>query len=97
MSATRATQNGQTGHEKTEDQVLRAQWFWHMEHEKFTEERSVFFTALADGRLHSYLIRLAPFPSWSWSGTITALRFDPGEEPNVNVVIRSIELVRAKE
>lgn len=66
---------------------LKAQIFWRSENEGFSEERSVLFNLLPDGKEHLYLIPLASFPSWAWSGTVTGLRFDPASRPSVEVSV----------
>lgn len=78
-------------------QTLGVQLFWRSGNDSFTEEKSVLFNAVADGQDHLYLVRLASFPSWSWSGPVTGLRLDPGAIANVNVTIRSIEFLGVRE
>lgn len=76
---------------------VRAQLFWRAGSEGFSEEKSVILNLVPDEQEHLYLLRLASFPSWTWSEPVTGLRFDPASTPGVEVVIRSIDLVRINE
>lgn len=97
MAVTTPEQEERANQAKPGDQEIRVQFFWRMGTESFTEERSVFFNAVADGQTHSYLVRLSSFPSWAWSGPITGIRLDPGDTANTLAMIHSIELIGAKE
>jgi hypothetical protein len=74
-----------------------AQLFWRSDEVEFTEEHSVLFNVVSDGQDHIYLLRLASFPSWAWSDTITGLRFDPAGVSGVEVTISSIEFIQVDE
>lgn len=71
----------------------KAQIFWRSDNEGFSEERSVTFNLLPDGKEHLYLIPLAPFPSWMWSDVVTSLRFDPSNEPSVELYITDLKVL----
>jgi hypothetical protein len=75
---------------------INAQVFWRSGDEGFAEERSVLFGVVPDGQDHTYLLRLASFPGWAWSGSITGLRLDPADASGVRVTIRSIEFIRVE-
>lgn len=72
---------------------LKAQIFWRSGDEGFSEERSILFNLLPDGKDHLYLIPLASFPSWAWSDTVTGLRFDPANRPSVEVGVIEWEIL----
>jgi hypothetical protein len=74
-----------------------AQFFWRSDDEEFTEEHSVLFSVVSDDQDHTYLLRLASFPSWTWSNTITGLRLDPADMSGVEVTISSIEFIQVDE
>jgi hypothetical protein len=61
------------------------------------EERSVIFSLVPDGKEHVYLVRLASFPSWMWSDTITGIRLDPGNLAGIDLTIKSIQMMNVKE
>ena len=71
---------------------LKAQVFWCSSDEGFSEERSVIFNVIPDNQEYVYLIPLASFPSWTWSGTITGLRFYPADGP-AEVRVTAVELL----
>lgn len=74
-----------------------AQVFWQTRGEGFMEERSVIFSLVPDGKEHVYLVRLASFPSWMWSDTITGIRLDPGNLAGIDLTIKSIQMMNVKE
>jgi len=76
---------------------LTAQLFWRSNHQPFVEERSVLFGVLADGEEHTYLLRLASFPSWTWSDQITGLRLDPADKAGSTINIQAIKLIQVDE
>ncbi len=64
------------------------QIFWMTADAPRTEEdRSEHFKLLHDGQWHEYTVRLAA------SGTVTALRFDPGSAPGL-IEVEKVELIR---
>lgn len=69
-----------------------AQVFWVLpgQDQDYEGDQSVSFTAVADGRLHTYALDLSASPTYQ--GTITGLRFDPadGGDPSEYVDIFSI-------
>jgi len=69
-----------------------AVFFWTVagQDQNFTGEQSLSFTAIADGRFHTYTLELAGLPGYQ--GTITGLRFDPspGNASRAHVDIVSI-------
>jgi hypothetical protein len=75
----------------------RGQLFWRSGNDGFSEDKSVFFDVVPDGLENLYLLRLASFPSWSWSDLVTGLRLDPVDSAGAEVVIRSIELIQVDE
>ena len=81
--------------EDAEDAV--GQLFWRSGSDGFSEEKSVRFAVVPDGQEHLYLLRLASFPSWSWSGPVTGLRLDPVASAGAEVVLHSIELMQVDE
>jgi hypothetical protein len=76
---------------------LNAQLFWRLDDREFVQERSVLFSVVPDGQDHVYLLRLASFPGWTWSGPITGLRLDPADTSGVRVIIRSMEFIQVDE
>jgi hypothetical protein len=83
--------------QKRFEKSLSAQVFWRSGMESFTEERSMVFSFIPDGREHAYLVRLASFPGWMWSDTITGIRLDPGTLPGIDMTIDSIQLLNVRE
>ena len=73
------------------------QIFWRSGSDSFSEDKSLRFDLIVDGQEHLYLLRLASFPSWSWSELVTGLRLDPVDLSGADVVIRSIELIQVDE
>jgi len=71
--------------------------FWRSDSRSFSEERSLAFDAVADGQEHAYLLRLISFPSWTWGGTVTGLRLDPGSEGDLEATVASIEFIKVDE
>ena len=64
------------------------QFFWMTSDAPRTdEERSEHFKLMHDGQWHDYTVRLGA------SGTVTALRFDPGGAPGL-IEVEKVELVR---
>jgi hypothetical protein len=76
---------------------LQAQLYWTGAGGGYQEEKSVRFGVLADGQEHLYLLRLAAFPSWAWSGPLAGLRLDPVDAAGVDVTIKSIEFIQVEE
>lgn len=83
--------------QKRDEKSLNAQVFWLSSTEDYTEDRSMVFSLIPDGREHAYLVRLASFPSWMWSDTITGIRLDPGALPGIDITIDSIQLLNVRE
>jgi hypothetical protein len=79
------------------EESLNAQLFWRSDDREFVQERSVLFNVVPDGQDHVYLLRLASFPGWAWSGPITGLRLDPVDTSGVKVTISSMEFIRVDE
>lgn len=67
-----------------------AQLFWQTTTSPISEANSVHFNVQGDGEWHEYRIHLAGNPRWR--GVITGLRFDLGNEPNVEVAIDYLRL-----
>lgn len=78
--------------QSTSERDGKAQLFWRSDSEGFSEERSVVFNVVSDGREHIYLIHLASLPSWMWSKPITNLRLDPINE-RAEITIHSIDIL----
>lgn len=83
--------------QKRVEKDLSAQVFWRTGVESFAEEQSMVFSLVPDGKEHLYLVRLASFPNWMWSDTITGIRFDPGNIPGIDLTINSIQLLSVRE
>lgn len=79
----------QENHEET----LTGQIFWRSSTASFTEEQSVTFSLIPDGKERVYLIRLASIPGWMWSDTITGIRLDPGAMSEIDMTIGAIDLI----
>lgn len=75
---------------------MTMQFFWRAGEDSFTDEQSVLFTGLCDGQEHLYALRLGALPSWMWSAPVTGVRLDPGDTPDVELVIRSIGFAKAQ-
>ena len=52
-----------------------AQLFFKPEHGLLSEETSLFFEIIADGKFHTYTLELASLPAWT--GKISKIRLDP--------------------
>jgi len=68
----------------------QAQLFWSIPNQGFSEDRSIRFTTIPDGRYHTYTLDLASSPTYN--GTITGIRFDPsnGRDPSGTVDVAAI-------
>jgi hypothetical protein len=75
----------------------QAQVLWRSSGEEMAEERSVVFYLRPDGVQHQYLLRLASFPAWGWSGLVEGLRVEFSTCPEVEVTVRSVDLQRVQE
>jgi hypothetical protein len=69
---------------------IDGQLFWRTASAKENEASSVHFPIRGDGQFHDVRVRLAD--NRRWRGIITGLRFDPGSEDGVAVVVESIRL-----
>ncbi len=72
---------------------VKARVFWRSDNEGFSEERSLLFRVIPDGKEHSYIIPLSSFPGWAWSDDITALRFDPVDVSDTEVILKEVILI----
>lgn len=69
---------------------IDGQLFWRTASAKENEASSVRFPIRGDGQFHDIRLRLAD--NTRWRGIIAGLRFDPGSEDGVEVVVESIRL-----
>lgn len=67
------------------------QLFWASGGAAITEATSVRFPLQTDGRMHTYTVDLGAHARWR--GRISALRFDPCNDKDVDVTIKTIELL----
>jgi hypothetical protein len=74
-----------------------AQVFWRSGEATFAEERSIRFNVLPDGQSHLYLVRLISFPGWTWSETVTGLRFDLPNEVGIQAKIDTMGFIHVDE
>jgi hypothetical protein len=70
----------------------RGQLFWSADASAMTEASSVSFPLATDGQLHAYTVDFRANPRWR--NRITALRFDPCDTKDIQVVIDEIRLER---
>jgi hypothetical protein len=68
-----------------------AQLFWRTARLAESESTSARFRVELDGTWHDYRIPVSENPRWR--GTVTRLRLDPVNQPDVQVEIRRIQLV----
>lgn len=87
---------GKTEGRGTEER-MNAQLYWRSGNEEFAEKRSVLFGIVPDGQDHTYLLRMASFPGWAWSGPVTGLRLDPADTSGVRVTISLMEFIQVDE
>jgi hypothetical protein len=66
------------------------QFYWATDAGAITEETSIRFPLLTDGEPHTYVLDLKS--NSRWRNRITALRFDPCETKDLEVILESIEL-----
>ncbi|HOP77632.1 MAG TPA: SUMF1/EgtB/PvdO family nonheme iron enzyme [Thermogutta sp.] len=69
------------------------QLFWATLSNTYREEASVRTTVVCDGKMRTYRLDLAGHPLWR--GVITGFRLDVGSQPDAEIKIDSIRLIRS--